>query len=187
MAILNAAFSILLVISTIIYVYYTFKLFKESKISRENGLKPYIILFIDNSETSPSEVFLNISNVGEGPALELKFEITKDITPFEELDRTIKDKGFLSKEFSIYPPKYKLRQYLRSMSSKYEDKNQDFVVIDCSYKDILNNTYSQSFKLEFKNSLGKSKLTPPESYLGMISYQLEKIQKELNILNKPKD
>ena len=37
----------------------------------------------------------------------------------------------------------------------------------------------QKFKLEFMDIEGIGKLNPPESYIGMISYRLEKIEKIL--------
>lgn len=68
-------FSFLLVIATIIYVYFTYKLVQESRKSREIGLKPYLIIYFDSSETDPSSQFINIKNVGKGLALNVRFKI----------------------------------------------------------------------------------------------------------------
>ncbi len=176
-------FSLILVVATVIYVYFTYKLVLEARKSREIGLKPHIILYLDNAEASPSSIFLNVKNIGSGVAVNVTFQVTKDFNPTTSYDKKLLERRFLSKKYSYFPPQYRMKNYLFSFSNDNEAKKKDSVVVKCNYSDIFNKKYEEIFELRFKDGLTTTKHTPPENYIGLISYRLEKIEKTLEKIN----
>ncbi|MEE1961370.1 hypothetical protein V1387_01645 [Allomuricauda taeanensis] len=177
-------FTGVLVIATIVYVYYTYKLVQEARKTREIGLKPYLILYIDSSETSPSSQFLNIKNVGQGVALNVKFEILKDINITSEYDKSLFDRRFLNCLYPKFPPNYLMRNYIFNFANNHEEKLKDRIEIKCNYEDIFGEKFAEIFVLNFVESFGNTKITPPETYLGMVSYNIEKLDKSIQKLSK---
>jgi Ca2+/Na+ antiporter len=176
-------FEVVLVLATVVYVYFTFKLFVESRKSRESNLRPHIILYLESAETDPTSRFLIIQNAGPGVAKNLKFKIEKDFKPTTSYDRSPKERKFLTRNFQNFPPNYTMKSFILDTQNDFASKMKEYVIISCTYKDVLDNFYKDSFELHVKDSYGSTKMTPPDTYLGAISYQLEKIQKELKMIS----
>lgn len=170
-------FSGIVAISTIVYSYLTNRLVKETKLSREFHLEAHMIAYLVNSETAPDLVSLIVKNIGNGIAKNLRFKVIRDIN-YPNCNR-LSDIGIFNKELDFFPPNYENKYFLLSLSENYEEKSRDFIEIEVTYDDAIMNNKQYFLKLEFKDIMGIGKLTPPETYVGMISYRLEKIEKIL--------
>lgn len=173
-------FTGVLVIATIVYVYYTYKLVQEARKTREIGMKPHIIMYLDYSEVNPSNRYLTIENVGKGVARNVQFRLIKDMEFVTKNDIKVADRKFLEKTYTYFPPEYCLKYYLFNFSNNSEEKMNDSIEVKCSYEDIFNQKTTEIFDLKFRNGFGAGKLSPPDNYIGLISYRLEKIEKILN-------
>lgn len=173
-------FTGVLVIATIVYVYYTYKLVQEARKTREIGMKPHIIMYLDYSEVNPSNRYLTIENVGKGVARNVQFRLIKDMEFVTKSDIKVADRKFLEKTYTYFPPEYCLKYYLFNFSNNSEEKMNDSIEVKCSYEDIFNQKTTEIFDLKFRNGFGAGKLSPPDNYIGLISYRLEKIEKILN-------
>lgn len=172
-------FSFILVIATLVYVYYTHKLVIESRKSREQSTKPRIILYLESAETSPTVQYLVIQNVGQGLAENVRFELIKDLEATTPYDKTLKERKFIERQYNYFPPNYIYKEYVFHLSNDYEHKVNSHIVINCKYTDSQKNKYSETFNLNLDEGFGKSKLTPPSSHIGMISYRIEKLQESI--------
>ncbi|WP_339707497.1 hypothetical protein [uncultured Kriegella sp.] len=176
-------FTFVLVISTIVYVFFTYKLVQEARKTREIGLKPYMILYLDSPEAKPTGRYLNVKNVGQGVAQNVKFEVIKDMETSHELDRNLESRSFLNRNYLKFPPNYNLRHYIFDFSNNAEAKFEDYIEIKCYYEDIFGDKFSENFVLNFKDSFASARIVPPDNYVGLIAHNLEKINKNLEKIN----
>jgi len=175
---LTLIFSGTVAVCTIVYSFLTIRLVRETRLSRELHLEAFMIAYLVNSETSPDIVSLIIKNIGNGVARNLRFKIIKDIdypngSPLAEI-------GIFNKNLDFFPPNNMNKYILLSLAVDYENMSKDYIEFDITYDDAIKSNKSQKFKLEFKELEGLGKLNPPETYIGMISYRLEKIEKILD-------
>ncbi len=176
--IITLIFTGIVAICTAIYSYLTYKLVKETKLSREFHLEAHIIAYLTNAETSPDIVSLVIKNIGNGIAKNLRFKIIRDIN-YSSINQ-LKEIGLFNKNLDFFPPDYQNKYILMSLEDQYDEKTNDYIEFDLIYDDAIKKDRHQNFKLYFKDIKGLVKLTPPETYIGMISYRLEKIEKILD-------
>ena len=169
-------FSGIVALSTIAYVILTDKLVRETRLSREFFLESHIIAYLVNSETTPDIVSLVIKNIGKGVAKNVKCKITKDID--YKNANPLSTVGIFNEGIKYFPPEHELKYILMSLADN-PDKAKDSITFKIEYSDALKKKREQWFTLGFKEINGLGKLTPPETYIGMISYRLEKIQKLL--------
>lgn len=174
-------FSGIVALSTIAYVVLTGKLVKQTRLSREFFLESHIIAFLVPSETSPHAVSLVIKNIGKGVATNVRCKVTKDIDYSNA--NPLSSVGIFNEGMKYFPPEYQLKYILMSIADN-PDKAKDFITFKIEYSDRLNEHREQWFTLGFEEISGLGKLTPPETYIGMISYRLEKIEEILERKSK---
>lgn len=170
-------FTGIVAISTVFYVVFTYKLVNETRLSREFFLESHIIAYLKNSETTPSLVSLIIKNIGKGLAKNVTFEVTKFID--YEYALPLSEIGIFSDGVKYFPPNHQFKYILIDMRADYTKLINDEIVFKVKYEDGVNKNRKQRFTLKFGEMAGLSKQTPPETYIGMISYRLEKIEKIL--------
>lgn len=174
---LTLIFSGIVAVCTLIYSFLTIRLVRETRLSREFHLEAFMIAYLVNSETSPNIVSLIIKNIGNGVARNLRFKIIKDID--YPNGNSLAEIGIFNKNLDFFPPNYSNKYLLLSLMKNYENKSKDYIEFEVTYDDAIKTNKSQIFKLEFKDIEGIWKLKPPETYIGMISFRLEKIEKIL--------
>lgn len=179
--IVTLIFSGLVTASTIAYVVLTGKLVRETRLSREFFLESNLIAFLVTSETSPNIVSLVIKNIGKGVATNVRCKIIKDINYPDA--NPLSSVGIFSEGMRYFPPEHQLKYILMSIAGNSE-KAHDSITFKIEYSDALKNNREQWFTLRFEEISGLGKLTPPETYIGMISYRLEKIEKILDRKSK---
>ena len=180
---IQITFSFLLVLATVVYVYFTYKLVQESRRSREMNLKPYLLAYFDSAETKPTLKFLNIQNVGNGPALNVRFKIIKDLEWGSKSDKSLNSLDFLNRNYTQFPPSFKFRNFITNMTDNIDLKMKSQIIIQCFYEDIFNKKYTETFTLNLSDGFGTGMLTPPETYIGLISYEIKKLNKTLAKVN----
>ena len=173
-------FSGIVMLSTIVYAVLTRNLVKETKLMRKSQYEPYILFYLSTAETTTGCFILNVLNIGQGVAKDVKFEILED--PMLNNKKMI-DVPFFSKGLRHFPPQKNYKHTLGSMQDMTIDELLSRnLVVDVSYKDIFLKKYKETFLLSFSDVLD-GKFTPPETYIGMISHNLEKIDKSIKELS----
>ena len=174
---LTLIFSGIVAVCTIVYSFLTIRLVRETRLSREFHLEAFMIAYLVNSETSPDIVSLVIKNIGNGVARNLRFKIIKDLNYPNA--KKLAEIGIFKKNLDFFPPNNINKYLLLSLIENHEKKSKDYIEFEITYDDSIKKNKIQKFNLEFMDIEGIGKLNPPESYIGMISYRLEKIEKIL--------
>jgi hypothetical protein len=180
-ALINLTTSVILATATTIYVIFTVKLVRETRKARIQALTPHIVAFLDAGECTPTNRYIIIENIGAGSAIDVRFEIKNDIdytnTP------SLNTIPFMKNGANYFPGKKRYKFFLTNTENKPENDYIEFIV---KYTDAMKNEYNERFKLVLNdNIIGDGKLTPPDSYVGMISHNLNKINTTLvNLVKK---
>lgn len=175
---LSLVFSGIVAISTVFYAIVTLRLVKQTRLSREFHLEAFMLAYLTCTEISPNLIILVIKNIGNGVAKNIRFRIIKDID--YQNSNSLKSLGIFDRNIMFFPPDAQNRYFLLSMNEDYENAIKDYIEFEITYDDKITKNKSQRFKLEFIDSEGIGKFTPPETYLGMIPYRLERIEKILD-------
>jgi len=167
----TALATIILVLATCIYVYFSYKLTKETVKLREVETNPFLSLYFDTFFKS-NKLKLIIKNIGKAPAYNLTFSMDKKFDKY--FNYNFKNK------ISYFAP----NQELKIASEYYEV----FDKLDCKHIPIKIKYYSKDkvyieddFILEWKYL--SETLIGTDNIEG-IKQNLESIQKEINTLNK---
>ncbi len=177
--ILTLFFSGIVAISTVTYAVFTYKLTKQTRLSREFQIEAHIVAYLANLETDPTAIRLIIKNVGKGVAKNVKFEIKKDIEYESGYFQKLENLGIFQEGIKYLPSNKEFNFSLTNFTENSEIKLNDFIEFNVMYSDYIKVSRKQFFRLPFKELNGLSKRTPPETYIGMISYRLEKIERIL--------
>jgi hypothetical protein len=172
--IITLLFSLIITISTIVYVVLTRQLVKETRMLRKSQVQPYVSIFLKNPETKTNMLHLFIENIGNGPALNLTFRIIKDIS-YPDFCSPLQEHTHYRSGISYLPPNQKIDNYL--VSGIGEERIDDYVELEVKYNDVLNNEYKSKFKLLFSEAIWHGISEPPDTYEGHIGYYLKKIFK----------
>jgi len=167
----TAIATIILVFSTIIYVFFTYKLTKETVKLREVETSPFMSLHIDGSSWV---LRLIIKNIGKAPAYNISFNIDKKFESYFSCGCSLKDK------ISYFAPNQEIFFSLGKFSDleKIEEKSIPIKVV---YYSKDNNKFEESFSLEWKHLSGTLTDT---NRLDKIKKAIDETTKELKETNK---
>lgn len=114
MEFLNSFLTCVLVITTIVYAYLTYKIAKSNtetvdilKEQNETMMRPYIVIepFV---RSNTSLIYLRIKNTGRTSAKQLKLRINKDFYQFDNESRNLRDFPAFSSEIDSFAPNQEL-------------------------------------------------------------------------------
>jgi hypothetical protein len=174
---LTLIFSGVVTASTVAYVILTAKLVKETRTMRKNQVEPHIVAYLDITETKADIVYLKTKNIGQGVALNVKFNIEKDINYPKA--KSLKSISYFSEGVNYFPPGHEDKHLLFSFMNNKEDKTLDSIIFEIEYESVLKDKRKNKYELKFRELIGKGNLIPPDTHIGNISYRLEKIEKLL--------
>lgn len=83
----------------------------------------------------------------------------------------------MNRVYKDFPPDYIFRNHAFNMANDYEKKKIANVIITCSYEDIFGKCYYETFDLNLIDGFGSTKMTPPASYIGLISHEIKNLNK----------
>ncbi|WP_316632913.1 hypothetical protein [uncultured Flavobacterium sp.] len=169
--------NIVIAASTLLTLICTFFIIRESVRMRKMYITPDISMYLHFGEASPTLMFLTVENIGFGTACNVKFKIIKDYNFYKYKDDKLINHGIFNKGISDFYPKQKFRYFINDLSENNLEKIKENFLIQVSYHDVTNKSYKKTYDLKIEEFIGGSKFTPPESYIGRISYELEQIKK----------
>ncbi len=178
--ILILSFSGIVAISTVFYACLTSKLVKETKAIRILQFTPDVQVYLEKAETNPHLVYLIIENFGSGKALDVKFDITRDFKYYESERLKVANMGSFKYGLSSFYPKKRYKYFFTNLSNNFENKISDRMEVSVTFKDIFSNDYKQIFVLKIDEILGTGMMSKqPDSFIGMIAFELSEINKKL--------
>jgi hypothetical protein len=173
--IITLIFSGVVSISTIVYVIYTIKLTKETRMSREFFLESYIITYLTKPETNDHFVDLKIKNIGKGVARNVKLTLLNKFDSDFSNSEGLLSKGLFSSGLTYFPPDYEITYLIALMRSKDQRKLE----IKIEYSDTLSKNKIEYRTLKFAELEGINKMNPPRTFEAAISYELSQLNKFL--------
>ena len=163
--------TVVLVIITGIYVYFTWRLLKATN-------QPEIVVSLRPHEAHINIVMLYVENVGTGVARKVRF--TGDLSSSFDGKTALSNIGFLKNGIDVLGPGQKIQHFLVSALEKWDLLNQASPEIIVTYKGPVKYKYKRTFHLNFAEWKGTATIgEPPLFELAKIA---RKIQKDIHSL-----
>jgi hypothetical protein len=166
-------------LSAVVYSILTWRLVSETRRMREFQITPDINVYFERSETDPSFTFIVFKNSGLGYARNVRFEIIKDFGYYDHKSQELNNKGIIKNGIDSFYSNQTYKFYFTDVSQNHDQKVSDNLILKATYFDLNNKRFTKQIKLSLVELSGTSVLTSPDSYIGMISYELEQIRKLL--------
>ncbi|PXV70123.1 hypothetical protein C8C78_101120 [Halanaerobium congolense] len=168
-------FSGVVAISTVVYSVLTSKLVSETIKMREVETEPDISVIVQPRKEFINFIDLIIENIGNGPAYNISFEVSKDfIIPSDEKLSELP----IMKKIEYMAPSQKIQFFLASM---IDDKdNPKKFTITANYENKNGKEYTSEYIVDFNKFKGLTQLGKPDSY--KIANNIEKIRKDFHNL-----
>ncbi|HKL43368.1 MAG TPA: hypothetical protein VJ962_12375 [Clostridia bacterium] len=174
--VISLIFSGVVAASTVVYSILTSKLVSETIKMRKVETEPELSVIIQPREEFISFIDLIIKNIGNGPAYDISFDISKEfITP---ADKKL-SKLPIMKDINYMAPSQKIQFFLANMVDKKEENPSQFK-ITAYYKNKNGNTYKSEFEIDFNKFKGMSQLGKPDLY--KIANNIENLRKDFHKL-----
>lgn len=132
--------SALSAIATAIMAYLTWQMLKEAKLTREEELRPYIVMYLENFE---HECWLICENIGKTAAYDISFKFSKDLISFNKFNIT---SDIFSSSISSMAPGYKIKTFIDSTIPASNFQN---ISVDITYYSASSQKYSETSTLNF--------------------------------------
>lgn len=168
-------FTAAVAVSTVVYAILTWTLVRETSKMRKNQIEPYIIAYLDITETNARIAYLKTKNVGQGVALNVKFNIIRELN--YPGARKLADYPYFRKGVKYFPPGHTYKHLLVSFETWDEESESDSVIFEVEYQTVLNEPRTNRYELNLLELVGRGNLIPPDTHLGNISYRLQRIEK----------
>jgi hypothetical protein len=163
--------TVVLVVITGVYVYFTWRLLKVTN-------QPEIVVSLRPHEAHINVVMLYVENVGTGVARKVRF--TGDLSSSFDGKTALSDIGFIKNGIDVLGPGQKIQHFLASALEKWDLLNQASPEIIVTYKGPVKHKYKRTFHLNFAEWKGTATIgEPPLFELAKIA---RKIQKDLHSL-----
>jgi hypothetical protein len=174
--IITLIFSGVVTIATIFYVILTRSLVKETKLMRELQFSPSVNVFFSNGEVDPTLLYVHVINNGVGIAKNVSFQIKQDFDIPEDERFTLFGMGAFEKGLKYFHQGQEIKYIVGSMVNNNDVKSKSIVILEVSYENALNKQFQETIILDMAELEGISRVTPPDSHIGQISYNIKKIR-----------
>ncbi len=157
----------------------TILMIRESKLMRKFYTTPDINIYLEFAEASPSLLFIIFENSGAGKANDVKLDLVKDYSFYNDFDvRKLGTKGIIKNGIRSFYPKQKFKYFISSLDGDVELKSTDSIQLKVTYKLDNGEKISKFYELFIEEYLGGGMHTPGDTHIRQISYRLEQIQKD---------
>ena len=175
--------SIVIAVCTVLYTIINSLLWFESRSTRKQKTSPHIIAYLKSTEDHVM-MSLHIKNIGEGLAKNVKVKILKDYKQFGKNNQFLSELGTMKNGFNSFPPQYELKYYINTNTDIYKTEKDEKIELELNYESCDNRKFTEIFELPFNQLFGQNYSSPPETYIGKISYYLNEMNATLKKLEK---
>lgn len=176
---LQIIFSGVVACSTIVYAFLTWRLVSETRKTRQFQQTPDINIRLEVSEADASSLFIIFENNGLGVAKDVKFDILDDFKQYDHDYYKLSNKGIVKNGLPYFYSHQIFRYYLTDTSQNSEQKETDYIDVKALYTDTIGRSYDKLFRLHIADIAGETRMSPPETYIGRVSYYLKDIREIL--------
>lgn len=160
-------------------IFLTVFMIRESKLMRKFYTTPDINIYLEFAEASPTLLFIIFENSGAGIATNVKFDLLKDYSYYNDFDNCkLGMVGIIKNGIQRFYPKQKFKYFISSMQGGFEEKSTDSIKINVTYKLDNGKKINRFHELFIEEYLGGGMHTPGDTHIRQISYRLEQIQKD---------
>lgn len=164
--------------ATAIYAYLTWLLVYETKEMRKAQTEPNISITVEPREEWINFIDMKIMNIGSGPAYDIKFETTHD---FECFKGKFLSKMKIMQGIKYLAPNQKIQFFLTNLTEEFEEKIKNPFTIKVTYKNKLDENFTEPFVIDFSQFEGMSQLGEPPLY--KIANAMEDIKRDISRLS----
>jgi hypothetical protein len=176
--------NLVLAVATIVLAVYTYKLVKETITSRTSQLQPYILVYLEQSETSASYMYIIVQNIAKGVAYNLTFEILQDIGKYQG-SMPLADRGLFKEGMKFFPPEYTKKLFLVDLVEDNLKKMEEEIILVAKYQSVFDKGtekfIEEKFHLKISEHKRAGKISPSDTYLGSIDESLKEISKNFKL------
>lgn len=182
---LQIIFSGVVAASTVVYAVLTWKLVKETRLIRQFQIKPDVRIYFERGEANDKLLFIVVENQGFGAALNVNFQVLKNLESYPGKYFDIVGKGVFKHGIVSLYPNQKHRYFVLAIEkANYIKVIEESLIVKTTYQDVTNKKFDYEFNLLIRETIGKGTSIPPDNYSGRIPFYLERIDKSLKSLNK---
>jgi hypothetical protein len=174
---LTVLFTAIVTFSTVAYALLTWSLVVETKRMREVQTEPKMQIALIPKDFFVSFIDVEISNVGLGPAYDVRFALNPAINcpASQKLCLELQEMNLLKNGMGYFAPKQQIRSFLTSMIEEFENKKAARIDVRISYRSATLKNYADTYILDFSEMVGLSQLGEPP---------LEKMAKHIESLDR---
>lgn len=170
--------SAVVALATIAYTWINYLMYRESKISRLQKLKPEIIPYLQ-STASKNVLCLYIKNIGEGCAKNVKVKLLRDYNCLGKADWPLSKFPLFNEGVSVYPPGYELHYYIDFWDTIRDKEMKGKLEMEISYTDIKGKQKDKNYYLLKFNQIMSNYSTPPDNNEDLTNHYLKSISESL--------
>lgn len=176
---LTVAFSATVTVATVVYAVLTWRLVKETRQLRKVQTDPRIQIEIDSLDIALHIVRLRISNIGQGPALDLNFssKVLEGADSAESLLSEFTEMNFFRTGISYLGPGGARYSGFTEMTNDHEGKIASKVSFDLTYKSVTGAKIKDTIVIDMAEYKGTYRLGTPHLY--SIAQTLQKLEKSI--------
>jgi hypothetical protein len=179
---LNALFTGVVAISTVVYAALTWRLVSETRRMRDIQTEPKVIVTYKSREEWAPLLDLIIKNIGLGPALDIRFSVapTTNSLGAQILLEELSGLSFLKNGVAFLGPNDVMRSYFTNVNQSFEQKIAAQLSVAITYRSGRNRRYTDRYIIDLSELSGLRMLGKPP--LHKIADYLEKIERNLDQL-----
>lgn len=176
---LTVAFAAMVTIATLVYALLTWKLVSETRQLRKVQTDPRIQIEIDSLDIALHIVRLQITNIGQGPALNITF-VPKVLEGGESADSLLSEfinLNFFETGISYLGPGGVRHSGFTQMTEDHDGKLNSKLAFDLKYKSATGHKITDTIIIDMTEYKGTYRLGTPHLY--SIAQSMQKIERAL--------
>ncbi|MEA9914536.1 hypothetical protein VDG39_17785 [Xanthomonas campestris pv. raphani] len=178
-AVLTVVFAGAVTVATIVYAILTWKLVSETQLMRRVQTDPRIEITINSLDIAIHLVRLRIRNIGQGPAIGLRFSprVINGAESAQALLDEFTDINYFKTGISYFGPGEERFSSYTEMVKDHDGKIASVIAFDLKYKGASGSEHNESIVIDMAEYKGTYRLGKPHLY--SIAESLEKLQKDV--------
>ncbi len=170
--------SAVVAVATVAYTIVNILMYRESKATRNQKLKPEIVPYLKSTATH-DVLCLYIKNVGEGCAKNVHLTLLNDYNCFGKIEFPLSKFPIFNEGVNVFPSGYELHYYIDYWSTIKEKHMDDYLELEISFTDIKGGQFDKNhYMLKFSQIMSNYS-TPPDTTEEQVAYYLKMISKSL--------
>lgn len=175
--------SAVVAVATIAYTWINYLMYKESKNTRLQKLKPEVVPYLQ-STASKKVLCLYVKNVGEGCAKNVKIRLINDYNCFGNDDFPLSKFPVFNEGVNVFPSGYELHYYIDEWENIRKNGMDGYLEMLISYFDVKGNQEDCTHYILKFNQIMSNYSSPPDNNEDLMIYYLKLISGSLKKLSK---